>query len=225
MLNANNRNYLDNESKLLIARQLADSMLYLHNHKFLHGFLNPYNVIVNLDELRSYVTDYGLLQLKDDIPVESLRSAYIGPEFYTKDYSYKLDIFSFGMVLYELFTGITPYEGIQSRKQIQYIIANVRPEIPITFPPILAKLITACWNSDEDARPHFSKIKQILSYDTKSLLSDGSSLNARKCIEVEKPARLGKILSADVETKTRVMVDVIKDKLATRVDILYIFNT
>uniref|UniRef100_A0A5B6Z5W1 Protein kinase domain-containing protein n=1 Tax=Davidia involucrata TaxID=16924 RepID=A0A5B6Z5W1_DAVIN len=75
----------------------------------------------------------------------------------------KVDVYSFGMVMWELLTGEEPYANLRSEEIIAGIIkGNLRPEIPSWCDPAWRSLMERCWSSDPDSRPAFSEIAKEL---------------------------------------------------------------
>jgi sterile alpha motif and leucine zipper-containing kinase AZK len=81
-------------------------------------------------------------------------------------YNEKVDVWSFGMVLYELATNTIPYQHIQNQLQIydEVIMNKKTPPFPegIKIDPTLLNLMNQCWNWDPQQRPSFSQIVQTL---------------------------------------------------------------
>jgi len=63
-----------------------------------------------------------------------------------EDYSEKADVYSYGIILWEIITRQVPYKGIeQIRVAIEVVNNQMRPEIPRTCPVDFKKLIQKCW--------------------------------------------------------------------------------
>eukprot|EP01132_Coremiostelium_polycephalum_P004728 gene4728-5902_t len=76
-----------------------------------------------------------------------------------EDYTEKVDVYAYGIILWELGTGELPYSGLDS---VQLALAvttkGLRPPIPHAWPQSLNQLIQSCWNQDPSKRPSFSQI-------------------------------------------------------------------
>ena len=79
-------------------------------------------------------------------------------------YTQKADVFSFGIILWELATRKPPYYGIDGQMVSQKVVKeNLRPKISEKeCPGPFLDLMKRCWHEDAEKRPHFSKIIQEL---------------------------------------------------------------
>jgi serine/threonine protein kinase len=85
---------------------------------------------------------------------------YCAPECYDNMCFPESDVFAFGLILYELLTGLTVFPETMAQIQIQAMISakDERPDIPEYLLPAAVELITACWETDPDDRPDFDEI-------------------------------------------------------------------
>ena len=75
----------------------------------------------------------------------------------------KVDVYAYAMIIYQVWSGIKPWNGLESVDIENKVLANLRPEIPdqITNESI-RDLIKACWQEDPVQRPSFSQIVETV---------------------------------------------------------------
>ena len=77
----------------------------------------------------------------------------------TNGTSYASDIYSFGVVVWEVLSRKMPWaEECRRNIYVRVVIKEQRPEIPVDSPPDLANIVNACWNCVPSNRPAFSDI-------------------------------------------------------------------
>ncbi|KAL0418574.1 UNVERIFIED_CONTAM: Mitogen-activated protein kinase kinase kinase-A [Sesamum radiatum] len=160
--------FLDHRKKLIIAMDAAFGMEYLHSKNIVHFDLKCDNLLVNLrDPQRPIckVGDFGLSRIKRNTLVSGgVRGTlpWMAPELLngsTTRVSEKVDVFSFGITLWEILTGEEPYANMHCGAIIGGIVKNtLRPPIPEQCDPEWRKLMEQCWSAEPEARPSFTEI-------------------------------------------------------------------
>eukprot|EP00934_Nitzschia_sp_Nitz4_P006741 Nitzschia sp. Nitz4//scaffold50_size126154//107061//109970//NITZ4_003702-RA/size126154-processed-gene-0.64-mRNA-1//-1//CDS//3329553749//6731//frame0 len=151
-----------------VACGAARGMAYLHsgNPPVLHRDLKSANLLLD-ESYTAKVCDFGLSRLKAQARSMTGNCGtvqWMAPEVLAnKKYDEKADVFSYGIILWELLSRECPYEGMTA---IQCALAvlnrDKRPEIPKWCPPQFHALIRSCTKKDQSQRPTFSEIIVIL---------------------------------------------------------------
>ncbi len=114
------------------AIQIADALQEAHTHGIVHRDIKAENIMVN-SKNQVKVMDFGLAKLKGSLKLTKTSStigtlAYMAPEqIEGGEVDARSDIFSFGIVLYELLTGHLPFRGEHEAAMV-YSIVNENPE-------------------------------------------------------------------------------------------------
>ncbi len=145
---------LDQMHVLNIAQELADALSRAHHLGIIHRDLKPDNVLLAADGTPR-LADFGIARLeRDDIrltPTGSIMGspAYMSPEaLYGEDMDARTDIWSFGMILYELLVGRRPFTGDHLTAIMISIlndpvphVADVLPNAPAGLAPLLQQML------------------------------------------------------------------------------------
>ncbi|XP_010417624.1 PREDICTED: uncharacterized protein LOC104703316 [Camelina sativa] len=160
--------HLDRRKRLIIAMDAAFGMEYLHSKNTVHFDLKCDNLLVNLkDPSRPIckVGDFGLSKIKRNTLVSGgVRGTlpWMAPELLngsSSKVSEKVDVFSFGIVLWEILTGEEPYANMHYGAIIGGIVNNtLRPTIPGFCDDEWRTLMEECWAPNPIARPSFTEI-------------------------------------------------------------------
>ncbi|AQK97263.1 Protein kinase superfamily protein [Zea mays] len=131
----------------------------IHRIKIVHRDLKSANCLVN-KHWTVKICDFGLSRLMIDSPMTDNSSAgtpeWMAPELIRNEpFTEKCDIFSLGVIMWELCTLSRPWEGI-SPVQVVYSVANEGSRLEIPEGP-LGRLIADCWSEPEN-RPSCQEI-------------------------------------------------------------------
>jgi len=82
---------------------------------------------------------------------------YMAPEVALgKSYNHSIDVYSFGIILWQIIKGKVPYETMSKKAYInRVVLGKERPPLDKGWPKRLTRLIQRCWNDDGDKRPSF----------------------------------------------------------------------
>jgi hypothetical protein len=147
-----------------VASGAARGMTYLHSGSppVLHRDLKSANLLLD-ESYTAKVCDFGLSRLKAQersMTGNCGTVQWMAPEILgNQPYAEPADVFSFGIILWELLTGECPYDGMTA---IQCALAvlnrDQRPPIPSWCPPALSSLISSCVKRTPSQRPTFSQV-------------------------------------------------------------------
>ncbi|XP_066312252.1 probable serine/threonine-protein kinase SIS8 isoform X2 [Miscanthus floridulus] len=145
--------------RLKIIRDICRGLMCIHRMKIVHRDLKSANCLVN-KHWTVKICDFGLSRVMIDSPMTDNSSAgtpeWMAPELIRNEpFTEKCDIFSLGVIMWELCTLSRPWEGI-SPVQVVYAVANEGSRLEIPEGP-LGRLIADCWAEPEN-RPSCQEI-------------------------------------------------------------------
>ena len=195
--------------KTLIAIGISHGMMELHRQGVMHRDLKTLNILLD-DRLLPRICDFGISRFADDsdeMTKEIGTPHWMAPEMWESDhYTEKVDVYAFGMILWEMVTEQTPFKG-KSSIQVATAVCknNERPPIPSSCPTTLKNLIQMCWHRDPEKRPSFKQIFHALS-EKKTMFrhTDPRSINAiLMLIKEEEKKRMNDPLQHLISRKTK----------------------
>ena len=145
--------------------QVASGMAYLEEKNYIHRDLAARNILVG-ENLICKVADFGLARVID----EDIYEAHTGAKFPIKwtapeaamysRFTIKSDVWSFGILLYELITyGSLPYPGMQDAQVIEAVSKGYRIPWPEDCPKLLYEIMRECWRGNAASRPTFETLQ------------------------------------------------------------------
>uniref|UniRef100_A0A4W5JCQ9 mitogen-activated protein kinase kinase kinase n=1 Tax=Hucho hucho TaxID=62062 RepID=A0A4W5JCQ9_9TELE len=157
------------------AMGMAGGMNYLHLHKIIHRDLKSPNMLITYDDAVK-ISDFGTSKEMSDKSTKMSFAgtvAWMAPEVIRNEpVSEKVDIWSFGVVLWEMLTGEVPYKDVDSSAIIWGVGNNsLNLPVPESCPDGFKILLRQCWSSKPRNRPSFRQILLHLDIASADLLS------------------------------------------------------
>jgi len=169
-----------------VAAQVAEGLAYAHDRHIVHRDIKPANVMVVREGLVK-ITDFGIARMRTN-EVRTMTGMIVGSPKYMspeqvagKRADHRCDLFSLGVVLYEMVTGQTPFQG-DSIHGIMYQILNSTPPAPSQRNPELPEIVdlivakALARNAEERYQSAKDLVKDLL--DCKQLVQDRAAVFA-----------------------------------------------
>jgi serine/threonine-protein kinase len=147
------------DKALEIARQVCAGLAAAHEHGIIHRDLKPANIMLD-GRGRARITDFGLAGLSAEVQGADARAgtpAYMSPEqFSGGEVTPKSDLYSLGLVMYEIFTGKRPYDAA-TFEDMARLREKSAPTAPSSYlkdiDPLVERVILRCLEKDPAKRP------------------------------------------------------------------------
>ena len=158
---------LDIETTLRLGGQVAIAMRFLHGLRpaILHLDLKSLNVLLTKSKGRlvGKISDFGqshVLSVSESVYASFVNCTWVAPEVLATNFATKKsDVYSYGLVLWEMVSGKLPFEECKLMTDLEAkVLDGERPSIPPNTPLLFSKLIEECWGGVPQDRPSFSKI-------------------------------------------------------------------
>lgn len=177
LLHENKNVVISWRQKLKMIKDVARGMLYLHEatNPILHRDLKSLNLLLVKqvngpnDSVFIKITDFGVARILDqsmELTGQMGTCHWMAPEVLSNQpYSLEADIYSFGIVMWEILAREVPYNNINPMTIPIRVVKGERPnisQIPSTCPSSLKDLIRLCWDQNPSKRPNFHKILDIV---------------------------------------------------------------
>ncbi|XP_032066301.1 serine/threonine-protein kinase A-Raf isoform X2 [Thamnophis elegans] len=163
---------LEMVQRIDVARQTAQGMDYLHAKNIIHRDLKSNNIFLH-EGLTVKIGDFGLATVKtrwsgsQQVEQPSGSILWMASEVIRMQdpnpYSFQSDVYSYGVVLYELLSGTLPYSHINNRDQIIFMVGRgyLSPDlskVPSNCPKAMRRLMSDCLKFSREERPLFPQI-------------------------------------------------------------------
>ena len=171
---------------LSLGMQLADALSYAHKHGVIHRDVKPSNIMLLSDGSTIKITDFGIARIDDPSAEDQTvvgtvlgTPQYMSPEQVKgKPVDERSDLFSVGVVLYQLCTGQKPFEGDSIATLLYKIteenppqVSSLRPDVPPGVRHIINKLLA---KAPEERFQSGEELHQALKHEAQ-ILSEGAS--------------------------------------------------
>ena len=198
---------------LHIARQIAGALAQAHASNLVHCDIKPHNILVMPDG-NVKVADFGIaravtestMTYNDNImgsvhyfSPEQARGTIITP---------KSDVYSLGVVLYEMLTGRIPFDGNTAvsiaRKHLEEEPQPIHALVP-NIPPVVEALVTRMMAKDPALRPDSRLLTQDIMHTERMMRGDTSAMpafdpDATRVLSAVEAQKIGAIVEAEEET-------------------------
>ena len=158
---------IEGDLLLPILRDISQGVRFLHaaNPQVIHGDLKSANILVDRN-FRAKVADFGLSQTSHSGGVGT--PFWMAPEILRGEHgnSAASDVYSFGIILYEVYSRRDPYENDDNVIDILRLVCDKkiqkRPQVPVSMPEKVKALMAECVDDEPSKRPTFEEIDQRL---------------------------------------------------------------
>jgi serine/threonine protein kinase/Tfp pilus assembly protein PilF len=173
------------EKAIDIAIQIAEGLEKVHKHEIVHRDIKPANIMITQDN-QVKIVDFGLAKLATSIKTPGVgrtigTPAYISPEQARGDtIDHRSDIWSLGVVLYEMVSGQSPFKGDHEHEMV-YSIMNDEPPLVSGLPEGVSAALQSVINKSLEKNPaqRYQLVNEVLS-DLRSIQGEMRSYGSMK---------------------------------------------
>lgn len=148
------------------ALDTAQGMAYLHSHNppMIHRDLKTTNLLVDRG-MNVKICDFGLSRIRSDTQMSAVGTVHFSaPEVLRHEkYTEKVDLFSFGAVLWELYTRLPIFKGMPQIEVYKSVVDGIMPPVDESCDPRFKELMRQCWDTNPAKRPAFKEVIESLS--------------------------------------------------------------
>ncbi|KDQ49561.1 hypothetical protein JAAARDRAFT_143262 [Jaapia argillacea MUCL 33604] len=179
-------------SRLRIASQVADALEYLHDGQapsgYVHGDLKGDNVLIS-DEGDALLCDFGLTRCVEGIAsmtrtptgISALgHIRFAAPELFEVDRpTLQSDVFAFGCLVIQIFTGHRPYRDLTEPQVMRAIMTGVKPVRPVEPSVVAAGLNDSLWELVDNCLDHQATLRPCMAEVAQRLKVDQAHIENR----------------------------------------------
>ena len=188
--------------KLKILIHIVEGLGHLHKQKIIHRDLHSKNILCDNDD-DVVISDLGISKSAMESTDDNKRFgivSYMAPEILQgKEYTTASDIYSFGIIMWELMTGRKPFWDQNDNVELMIKIRDgLRPPIITNAPKDYIELMQECWDYDPNKRPMAVKIHKKL--------IDIRSVEMKNLTEIIKSLDIGPIITNNSDTSSIISI-------------------
>ncbi|GBB87509.1 hypothetical protein RclHR1_00140013 [Rhizophagus clarus] len=163
-----NFNSLSWNKKIIMLRGISIGLRDIQNSGLIHRDFHCGNLLNNIYDSEVYITDLGLCQPANVKQGDNKKIygvlPYMAPEVLRgKEYTQASDIYGFGIIAYEICTGLPPYHDIAHDELLAIkICQGLRPKSNYKIPQLILDIINQCWDADPLKRPKANGLSRLI---------------------------------------------------------------
>jgi len=156
----------------LLLKDIVEGLIYLHNNgnqPILHLDLKPKNILIDgVGEPRAIIADFGLSRIQNQTKLSLKKGTpggtypYMSPEIVQGAPSSKSDIYSMGIIMWEMAHKEIPYCKLSSINILDKVKEGLRPQWNPSFPVKLKEISELCWMTDPSGRPDANQLLTLV---------------------------------------------------------------
>jgi serine/threonine protein kinase len=144
------------------ALDIAKGLTFVHQLGIIHRDIKTANFLI-ADNMTVKMIDFGVSRVVSSVVMTCVGTpTFMAPEVLSGDnYAASADVYSFAMVMYEIYTGKEPFADVQSLQLAGKVIGGLRPDVPSSTHPHnsgFLQIMQQGWLAAPDKRPNFKQI-------------------------------------------------------------------
>jgi hypothetical protein len=173
------------DEALGIVYDICRGLAFAHRQNVVHRDIKPRNILMTT-EGTAKVSDFGVAQLREEAYDYASTFAgtrrYMAPEQYDGFYDHRVDVFSVGILLWEMLVGAFPYEG-ETQEELRDAKMREEPIPPSHLPPSARDLIATCLRRDtarrfRDMDAMFTEVERVVQSEYEGVVAERVTLGS-----------------------------------------------